>query len=134
MTSKKEENERDLHPPLRQPFDKIIMAVSPLIIQNGTAITKVTAAKAKALAVRTSVNGSFNGEQGVKTEAGAELAEQLNEETKQRYVKGINLPESLDPYTDSSRQEAWGGDIRHSILRSPRGRSGISCGHQEDQG
>lgn len=79
------------------------MAVSPLIIQNGTASTKVTAAKAKALAVRTSVNVSSNGEQGVKTEAGAELAEQLNEETKQRYVKGINLPESLVTYTDSSR-------------------------------
>lgn len=79
------------------------MAVSPLIIQNGTASTKVTAAKAKALAVRTSVNGPSNSEQGVKTEAGTELAEQLNEETKQRYVKGIHLPESLDPYTDSSR-------------------------------
>lgn len=69
----------------------IIMAVSPLIIQNGTASTKVTAAKAKALAVRTSANGSGNGKQVVKTDAGAELAEQLNEETKQKYVKGINL-------------------------------------------
>lgn len=68
------------------------MAISPLIIQNGTASTKVTATKAKALAVRPSVDGLASGEQVVKTEAGAELAEQLNEETKQKYVKGINLP------------------------------------------
>lgn len=68
------------------------MAVSPLIIHNGTASTKVTAGKAKALAVRTTVNGSANGEQEIKTEAGPELAEQLNEDTKQKYVKGIHLP------------------------------------------
>ena len=77
---------------LQQPLRRITMAVSPLIIQNGTASTKVTAAKAKALAVRTSASGSANGEQVVKTEAGPELAEQLNEETKQKYVKGTNLP------------------------------------------
>ena len=73
------------------------MAVSPLIIQNGTASTKITAAKAKALAVRTNANGSAKGEQGAKTEAGPELAEQLNEETKQKYVKGtILLPTFFD--------------------------------------
>lgn len=68
------------------------MAVSPLIAQNGTASTKVTATKAKALAVRTSVNGPASGEQVVKTDAGPELAEQLNEATKHKYVKGSNLP------------------------------------------
>lgn len=68
------------------------MAISPLIVQNGTASTKVTAAKAKALAVRTSADGSTNGQQLVKTEAGPELAEQLNEETKQKYVKGTHFP------------------------------------------
>lgn len=52
----------------------------------------MTAAKAKALAVRTSADGSTNGQQLVKTEAGPELAEQLNEETKQKYVKGTHFP------------------------------------------
>ena len=66
------------------------MAVSPLVVPNGTADTKVTAAKAKALSVRTNANGPVLVELSQGTEAGPELAEQLNEETKQKYVKGTS--------------------------------------------
>jgi len=63
------------------------MAVSPQVIQNGAASVNITA-KTKALAVRTSSIGSGQVEQRTPKPRGAELAEQLNEETKQKYVKG----------------------------------------------
>ena len=66
------------------------MAVSPLPAQNGTSEIKLSAPKAKSLAVRT---GSMSkpSNQGARTAKakGAELAEQLNEETRQKYVKGL---------------------------------------------
>jgi len=64
------------------------MAVSPQVIQNGAASVNITASKTKALAVRTSSIGSGQVEQRTLKPRGAELAEQLNEETKQKYVKG----------------------------------------------
>lgn len=65
------------------------MAVSPFAVQDGTADLKVTAAKVKSLAVRinTGTNGVQQSSQS-STGVGPELAEQLNEDTKQKYVKG----------------------------------------------
>ena len=64
------------------------MAVSPLITQDGASETKLTAFKAKSLAVRTSLSKpSGQGATPAKGK-GAELSEQLNEETRQKYVKG----------------------------------------------
>ncbi len=64
------------------------MVVSPQVIQNGAASVNLTASKAKALAVRTNSIGSGQAEQQPPKPRGPELAEQLNEETKQKYVKG----------------------------------------------
>ena len=64
------------------------MAVSPQVIQNGSASVNIMASKAKALAVRTTPIGSGQTEQQPAKVRGPELAEQLNEETKQKYVKG----------------------------------------------
>ena len=58
------------------------MTVSPLKFQNGS-----VAAKAKGLVVRTNPNGVPVSKQPITTEAGPELAEQLNGDTKQKYVK-----------------------------------------------
>ena len=66
------------------------MAVSPLPAQNGTSEIKLSAPKAKSLAVRTgSMSKSGNQGAGTAKAKGAELAEQLNEETRQKYVKGL---------------------------------------------
>ncbi|MCJ1371662.1 TFIIH complex serine/threonine-protein kinase subunit kin28 [Loxospora ochrophaea] len=67
------------------------MAVSPVVVQKGAAHGISTAAKAKALAVRTSTNGAS--QSATKTGAEPELAEELNEETKQKYVKDKKLGE-----------------------------------------
>ena len=65
------------------------MAVSPLITQHGESETKLSAVKAKSLAVRTSLSKpSAQGANPAKGK-GAELSEQLNEETRQKYVKGL---------------------------------------------
>ena len=64
------------------------MAVSPLIIQNGSADPKITAAKARALAVRTNSITAKNVDAQPVKDTGPELAEQLNEDEKQKYVKG----------------------------------------------
>lgn len=65
------------------------MAVSPLITQNDTAGTKLTAVKAKSLAVRTSISGAGGKKSGLAKQKGAELAEELNAETRHKYVKGV---------------------------------------------
>lgn len=65
------------------------MAVSPLITHPGSTTSATTAGKGKAIAVRNSANGSRHGEPTATNEAEPELAEQLNEETKRRYVKGL---------------------------------------------
>lgn len=70
------------------------MAVSPLITQNDTASTKITAVKAKSLAVRTSVSGASGKKHAPASERGPELAEQLNSETRQKYVKGARSGQS----------------------------------------
>lgn len=65
------------------------MAVSPLIAQNDSASTILTAAKAKSLAVRTSISGAGGKKSGIAKQKGAELAEELNAETRHKYVKGV---------------------------------------------
>ena len=64
------------------------MAVSPVIVENGITELKLTATKAKSLAVRTMTNGTPKSGKLPTTGTHSELAEQLNEDTKQRYVKG----------------------------------------------
>ena len=64
------------------------MATSPVIVENGTTELKLTATKAKSLAVRTMTNGTLKSNQLPTAGTNSELAEQLNEDTKQRYVKG----------------------------------------------
>ena len=57
---------------------------------NGPEAPKITATKAKALAVRTNSITKEPDNLGQSFQAqGSELAEQLNEETKQKYVKGM---------------------------------------------
>ncbi|CAF9938009.1 TFIIH complex serine/threonine-protein kinase subunit kin28 [Imshaugia aleurites] len=69
------------------------MAVSPVVTYDTTSNIKVTATKAKSLAVRT--NSVSNPRNGSLPEPGKgqELAERLNDETKQRYVKDKKLGE-----------------------------------------
>ena len=64
------------------------MAISSPIKSNGLSSTNNTAVKAKALAVRTSISEPVISQQSSYTDRSPELAEQLNEETKQKYVKG----------------------------------------------
>ena len=68
------------------------MAVSPLVIQNASADPKITAAKAKALAVRTNSITAKKADTPPVKDTGPELAEQLNEDEKQKYVKGCFFP------------------------------------------
>ena len=101
------------------------MAVSPLPAQNVTSDIKLSAAKAKSLAVRTgSVSKPSSHGTGTAKAKGAELAEQLNEETRQKYVKGLPLvPFSLQigRFMTIFRQKAWGRYICHRLLRSFEG-------------
>lgn len=68
------------------------MAVSPFVSRSPSAVTTstTTAAKARGLAVRSSANG-----QGTVSSPApapqAELAEQLNEDVRRKYVKGIPI-------------------------------------------
>lgn len=66
------------------------MVLSPVVTANGTDDGKITAPKIKALAVRTSsvTKDPDSNVHLASTGRGSELAEQLNEETKQKYVKG----------------------------------------------
>lgn len=64
------------------------MAVSPLILYNGGAESRASTAKDKSLAVRPSSNGVVQRHQPPPQDTRPELAEQLNEVEKQRYVKG----------------------------------------------
>ncbi|KAL8731412.1 MAG: hypothetical protein Q9181_004313 [Wetmoreana brouardii] len=70
------------------------MALSPVVVTNGLEDGKITATKAKALAVRTnSVSKESDNTRRPSQVSGSELAEQLNEETKQRYMKDKKLGE-----------------------------------------
>lgn len=64
------------------------MAVSPLILYSEGVDSKASTAKAKALAVRPSSNGTAQRNPPPPQDTGPELAEQLNEVEKQKYVKG----------------------------------------------
>ena len=69
------------------------MAISPLITYDAASDIKVTATKAKSLAVRT--NSTLNPQNGCHSEPekGREMAERLNDETKGKYVKDKKLGE-----------------------------------------
>ena len=69
------------------------MAISPVVTYDATANIQVTATKAKSLAVRTSSISKAQGDAPSEPAKGQELAERLNEETKQKYVKDKKLGE-----------------------------------------
>lgn len=68
------------------------MALSPVVTYEATSSTKVTATKAKSLAVR--INSLSNKDElAAAPKKGQELAERLNDETKHKYIKGKKLGE-----------------------------------------
>lgn len=64
------------------------MTASPKIIQNGTVNANNSVSKAQELPVRTTAICVMENGPGPKVDKGPELAEKLNEETKNKYVKG----------------------------------------------
>lgn len=68
------------------------MALSPVVTYDAASSTKVTATKAKSLAVRTNFVSNKD-EATLAPKKGQELAEKLNDETKQKYVKSKKLGE-----------------------------------------
>ena len=69
------------------------MAISPVVTYEETSNIKVTATKAKSLAVRTNSISKPQSDSPSEPRKGQELAEQLNDETKQKYVKDKKLGE-----------------------------------------
>lgn len=69
------------------------MAISPVVTYDATSNIKVTATKAKSLAVRTNSISNAPNASPSKPEKGKELAERINDETKQKYVKDKKLGE-----------------------------------------
>ncbi|KAL8936077.1 MAG: hypothetical protein Q9216_005120 [Gyalolechia sp. 2 TL-2023] len=70
------------------------MTLSPVVTANSHDDAKITAPKVKALAVRTnSITQESNDAHSSSHGRGSELAEQLNEETKQKYIKDKKLGE-----------------------------------------
>lgn len=70
-----------------------MMAISPVVTYNTTSSIKVTATKAKSLAVRTNSISNPQNDFLSGPKKGQELAERLNDETKQKYVKDKKLGE-----------------------------------------
>ena len=64
------------------------MAILSSIKSDGLSSANNTAVKAKILAVRTSISEPVTSQPLSHKDRSPELAEQLNEETKQKYVKG----------------------------------------------
>lgn len=74
------------------------MVVSPVITEHVGDDVKITGPKVKALAVRTNSITKKPAEAGHSFQSrGSELAEQLNEETKQKYVKGTPDSSQFSP-------------------------------------
>lgn len=69
------------------------MAISPVVTYEATSDIKVTAAKVKSLAVRTNSISNPQASLRPEPEKGRELAERLNYETQQKYVKDKKLGE-----------------------------------------
>ena len=65
------------------------MAVSPVITYTAPSNNTNFADKVRVIAVRGSANGTGLEDTAANNEAEPELAEQLNEETKGKYVKGL---------------------------------------------
>lgn len=102
------------------------MAVSLLSGQNDMDINTTAI---KSLAVRTNSVVSIASERRQRVEKGPELAEQLNEETKQKYVKGRYL-EPCYPhlfFLIASRQKAWRRNICNCLSRPSQIRCQFTC-------
>ena len=93
------------------------MAISPLMVLNGTADNNATEGKAKALAVRANPNGNTVSASISRPGAGPELTGQIDDEMKERYVKGklVGLS-SVRLAAYSSRQETRRRNVCHCLL------------------
>ncbi len=70
------------------------MAISPVVTYEAAGSNiRITAEKARSLAVRTNSVASVNDDRPAKTSKVQDLAERLNEETKQKYVKDMKVGE-----------------------------------------
>ena len=69
------------------------MAVSPVVTYDGGSNSKVTATKAKALALRTNSVSSLQDVAQPAAGRGQDFAERLNQETKEKYLKDKKLGE-----------------------------------------
>ncbi|MCJ1459869.1 TFIIH complex serine/threonine-protein kinase subunit kin28 [Mycoblastus sanguinarius] len=69
------------------------MAISPVITYDATSSIKITATKAKSLALRTNLVSNLEDADSPTTGRGQELAERLNDETKEKYIKDKKLGE-----------------------------------------
>ena len=66
------------------------MAVSPLVVPPGSAERSIATRRSKLSAAQAS-NGTTPDPQQVGNAAGFDLAEQMNEDEKNTYVKGLSL-------------------------------------------
>jgi len=64
------------------------MAVSPLVMSTGTPDKKILANNARLTALKSQANGQEKEEISSTSVGGRDLAEQMNEAEKQKYVKG----------------------------------------------
>ncbi|KAL9128422.1 MAG: hypothetical protein Q9175_007530, partial [Cornicularia normoerica] len=69
------------------------MAISPVVTYDATSNIQITAIKAKSLAVRTNSIAKPQHDSPSEPAKGQELAERLNDKTKQKYVKDKKLGE-----------------------------------------
>jgi hypothetical protein len=80
------------------------MAVSPLIVPPGS--ERATAAtKSKLSTTQVPSNGAIPEPAHAINGAGPDLAEQMNEDEKHKYVKGAPSPSNSDPIQLTSMQE-----------------------------
>ncbi|MCJ1314069.1 TFIIH complex serine/threonine-protein kinase subunit kin28 [Agyrium rufum] len=70
------------------------MTLSPVIVQNGMTDLKISSANGKSAALPSRSNGTSEGQRlGKSAGAGSELAEQLNDKEKQKYIKDKKVGE-----------------------------------------
>ena len=84
------------------------MAVSPLIVPPASADRNGLASKSKLSAGVLTSNGTSPNTESPSNGLGRDLAEQMNEEEKHKYVKGKAQvsPRIPDPFLTETRQEA----------------------------
>jgi hypothetical protein len=75
---------------------RVTMAVSPMVYKEETADGKVSATKIKSLAVRQNSSDGTKGKPNARAATpGPEISDQLNDELRDKYIKGMRHPEYL---------------------------------------